>query len=1044
MPAGTGLITMASSGRLIATPASATIDTTIALANLNFDFSLCKVEPQPEFRGIGSSLSPVRRHEAENGPTHVTARKLGALFEPLLPSTTALAKAYGLRATEIIQKSKIEKEVQPSLGVFASQVGVDGTSIWAAATSGHGTIRVHLLACMLARIWEAAEATSIWVEIVQERKRDIASTFDSGNTANIATYMTAQQELTREQLANWDASARAWLRAADDVEARRQKQLELILSNVNVSGNSKPSVWESVLQAWKSAMQAVDCLICGMPQQAQTGEIFLGLSAWHLYPDILVLGASTIPVKLNDPLVHPAGLLTLGLQSERTGQDHGVHWSLPLAHLRYYGDPIVRTRSVTKNGSRLTLAEFLQTTLGAVFESWGHQGRNSEDCAKFLKALKTAVLFDSSRPTQMLEDSWLDILGTAASDFLASESHARIRYTQLHVLGRKYSQNLVGKTMFPCFAFASTQTWFGLHTGQEASVKALRVIASQLPIEAENLFIRYSVDDWACCSSKFEYASAKISTADDSQMQQHCRWIHTGSDLSHLNKSRATIEKMQNRTKELTKSYKHMGELVQPLEEQVLDEEHVLDEENQGLRIHWRQRHRDSGEIEQRVFQSMSKKQRQKLQKKRQFFSNKHFYKLLFGDPQEAALYIVYDSEYKSVPVRERYKEEAAALRKAAEDRMKVSIGFSDITEVLIRTAGSSNSKAELQKGLNWVEFDYKHSLKVIATLARVFKALPHATIDVRILQQPLHEQIWVPKTAKWPEYRIPNSWHQTLSPYPLNRQQCFSCIINLESSQYRIEPEKLTAVLAVSTGDSIFVASPLLCDPIDAGTNNPVQRIMGNVGRAGVALLVPPQSPKVKKLGIDTWDLINQTTFDGNFEDCFANTSLHLSFTGANMPLDMGFTGNCDREVYILETVVSVHEAGQWVADLDVLGSLASRRLERDFSRQPSCSNEHWEARHTDLLGPPIRSLENWSEFLDRPDSGSVFRALGNWQARLAATVLGLAQGHRVFVVQRDVCWKCVKDRIEKGFKGKVGSAVMWDAGDARPNQVEAVTIIA
>jgi hypothetical protein len=239
---------MASSGRLIATPVSATIDTTIALANLNFDFSLYKVEAQEEFKGVSSSLSPTRRYEAESGPTHVTARKLGALFEPLLPSTPALATAYGRRASEIMEKSKLDKVVQPPLGVFASQSGVDATSIWAAATSGHGTIRVHLLACMLARIWESSEATSVWVEMVQERKKDIASQFNSGSAADISTYMIAQQELTREQLANWDASARAWLRVADSVESRRQKQLWLILSNVNVSVNSRPTVWESVLK----------------------------------------------------------------------------------------------------------------------------------------------------------------------------------------------------------------------------------------------------------------------------------------------------------------------------------------------------------------------------------------------------------------------------------------------------------------------------------------------------------------------------------------------------------------------------------------------------------------------------------------------------------------------------------------------------------------------------------------------------------------------------------------------------------------------------
>lgn len=39
----------------------------------------------------------------------------------------------------------------------------------------------------------------------------------------------------------------------------------------------------------------------------------------------------------------------------------------------------------------------------------------------------------------------------------------------------------------------------------------------------------------------------------------------------------------------------------------------------------------------------------------------------------------------------------------------------------------------------------------------------------------------------------------------------------------------------------------------------------------------------------------------------------------------------------------------------------------------------------------------------------------MGNWQARLAATAIGLAQKHRVLILLPDVCWKCVKDQIDK-----------------------------
>ena len=51
-----------------------------ALAHINFDFSLVKMEAPQEIQQLGKSLSYKRRTEAEDGATHAIARKLGALF----------------------------------------------------------------------------------------------------------------------------------------------------------------------------------------------------------------------------------------------------------------------------------------------------------------------------------------------------------------------------------------------------------------------------------------------------------------------------------------------------------------------------------------------------------------------------------------------------------------------------------------------------------------------------------------------------------------------------------------------------------------------------------------------------------------------------------------------------------------------------------------------------------------------------------------------------------------------------------------------------
>jgi hypothetical protein len=57
---------------------------------------------------------------------------------------------------------------------------MDGTSVWAAATSGKSAIAVHLLACMSARAWSGPQATSIWVEFVEARRQELRKQINDG------------------------------------------------------------------------------------------------------------------------------------------------------------------------------------------------------------------------------------------------------------------------------------------------------------------------------------------------------------------------------------------------------------------------------------------------------------------------------------------------------------------------------------------------------------------------------------------------------------------------------------------------------------------------------------------------------------------------------------------------------------------------------------------------------------------------------------------------------------------------------------------------
>lgn len=80
---------------------SAVNQNSVGLANFNIDLSLVKITPLQEYIGLGTSLSLRRRKNAEEGPLHRTARRLGLLFEQVVPPIPDLIKAYGIRASEI-------------------------------------------------------------------------------------------------------------------------------------------------------------------------------------------------------------------------------------------------------------------------------------------------------------------------------------------------------------------------------------------------------------------------------------------------------------------------------------------------------------------------------------------------------------------------------------------------------------------------------------------------------------------------------------------------------------------------------------------------------------------------------------------------------------------------------------------------------------------------------------------------------------------------------------------------------------------------------
>lgn len=143
-----------------------------------------------------------------------------------------------------------------------------------------------------------------------------------------------------------------------------------------------------------------------------------------------------------------------------------------------------------------------------------------------------------------------------------------------------------------------------------------------------------------------------------------------------------------------------------------------------------------------------------------------------------------------------------------------------------------------------------------------------------------------------------------------------------------------------------------------------------------------------IREIEPGSWKLINNTKFNNLEEDHFRRTSLHLSFTNFYRPLDLSLRGEQDIRVGLLECITSVHDAGKWVADVDILATVRSPKIIRISDQQHMCGSSD------DSHSKEIISLENWDEILDMPGSISVIRARGNSSARLAvASVLAQLQ---------------------------------------------------
>ncbi|KAH6262491.1 hypothetical protein HBI40_124070 [Parastagonospora nodorum] len=962
-------------GRLQAALTAATSEVTLAAANINFDFTLVKIEAPQEYTQLGSLLPAAKKSEAESGSTHVTARRLGTLFDGVCPHTPNLIKAYGTRVSEIstIANDQISSHYRDS--IFGAHSGVDGTTIWAAATSSNASLHVHLLACMLARIFEASEAVSIWVELEKERRLDIAGRFDRGENVQFSlASAAAQNPISKQQLADWDSSARAWLRTADEVKRNESRQLHTLLKDLNLAVNEQTKVYPSVIEAWKNALNMMEDLVCGRPQAVQDGSVILGLSAWHLYPPLVVFGGQNFRVNMDDRLVKPGGELSIGLSSSIKTKDTLVYWCLSLAHLRHYGKPVRTEGRIQEDPTRCSFQEFMYGVIGAITNRWQIPSQDTLSTMKFFALVHMS--FDEANAVAGRYE-WVALLGRTAKDYLGASEVDAAGAERIFQLGRRRSELFIGPIQFE--AGHNRKQDGGYITGDPRYLGLLdaNVLTGVTGLEVESLIelLRHKLqrDPTIRCADyliqyksgvsrkrKAKHSGGRHSDSADAEMEDD-------DDLSNHNQScyaYATVSPTwDHRFRFITNE--NTGDTDEKLSRM---QHRWVNEGSHAIPLTERIHTLNANHLRRNGFDLMLTDMSSTAQCK---------YSWVFGDMETAAVFVREGS--KPIVQSSFHVDDFVHCHKK---------GLLSHTKIMshVMKHGFPSSVANM--------------LGALSTVDGIYEKLSGATVSLKCFEKPLLESKWY----NW------SSLHRGAT----RRKLALAIVSYFDSGSCDLDPEDLDQVIAVSTGDSIYVPAQLVCDPLKRHQPHVLKRILGNIGKPGVVLLNPPQGPMMRDLEFTS---VSMPKFDGTKQDCFGATSLHLSFTGLHMPMyDTNVKVGRDSQVSILESVMSVRDRGNWVADINILDALST-----DFDFKPvlnrTCRHEQTQASFAGVY-----SIESWDDILDHPVDKFVVRTHGNWAARLAAySVLAQAmkekgRSGRITVCEPDTCWQCLFRASSRG----------------------------
>ncbi|CAH0047797.1 unnamed protein product [Clonostachys solani] len=1029
---------------------------------------LLKVQAPVEYLGIGASLSPHRREIAESGSMHDTARKLAALFDAVIPQVPNLVAAYGTRASEVLKDYRVSPAgAEHHLGPFGPFTGADATSIWAAATSGASSVALHLLACFLARAFaDPTHSVSAWVEIILERQKGIVNSHEGSAAAS----SEPSAPISREEIREWDASARAWLRTADLAMKKNHAQFNMMLMDINISISCADGLYANVVQSWTYAMLALEHLLAGRPHTITDGAILLGISSWHIYPNILLLDTQLTEVGFFDNLFPASCFLTIdiadnGDETTCLGPSivsKGVHWPAVLAQHNLDGSSVETIGAIDR---RVSIDELYLMTLGSLLRAWNTPRSEIEPSLNWFIALWSSV---QSARSPLPKLRWIENIATAAKRLLEAVGPTKKEYQQLMNFGYDQGRNfLVSRSQQEdCLPWFGLRHWhiltsLGGQTAGQCGIRYLRQLARAMELRYDEAIItEISHENLSIGKKEFhQYTTAiKVPLGEhegpidsdegepgDASQDDDGTVPDLVPDEDPVQTARKGKEKAQPSTRPC---YHKLWEGTFTLHNEysistVIEEPKKLDKysfhknplsvgEQLQSPLHC---YRTSDCFGGNVLGDCQAYLGYSLD----IFPNSPVnFSKMFGD-STGALRLWVTKEAAETP------EKLEEALKGLQTGKKKLVSLESSIELLTSGKVCPESLWQYLEGPDpyqpevlikpFLELCRKErqrcepiitSLRTLVIAQSIYEGLDGATISSSIVEKGIFD-------AKWAELYHSNA--------TVSHSVVFGCIAMFDTGKLNLDTERLEEVFALSSGNSIYAVSRILSDPSIEIPDHAVRHIFGNIGRQGVSLLVSPTTRPPSKLLGEVRDAIKYGPFNGCREDKFRETSLRLDITGPETPAGYGVEGIYDHQAFFIDSRIGVYDAGRWIADLDIPKLLSWEASQHNVSvARVVCSIHSPESRATTL--EKFVAVDSWEEVLGAPPAIGLVRAYKNWPSRLALSIIltqnrgsdeetkmdidgelgGVVPNVAVLDHGDELCWTCVHRRLRRRVKMTTG----------------------